>query len=61
MHTKQIITKDGDSWLFTIPAVPLEVVVPWILSQGGNAVPLEPQLVVDKVKEQTLKLLNKLA
>jgi predicted DNA-binding transcriptional regulator YafY len=61
MHTKQTITKDGNSWIFTIPAVPLEVVVPWILSQGGNAIPLEPQLVVDKVKEQTLNLLNQLA
>ena len=39
----------GD-WLFTIPEVPGEVVVPWILSQQGQAVPLEPPELVERVR-----------
>ncbi|MDD4817448.1 MAG: WYL domain-containing protein [Victivallaceae bacterium] len=62
MHSEQKIElePDGKSWLFTIPEVPSEVVVPWILSQGGDAVPLSPQCIVDAVREKTEALLVKI-
>ena len=48
MHSKQKITKIRDgSFLFSIPEVPAEVVVPWILSQKDEAVPLEPPEIVE--------------
>jgi len=61
MHTKQRIRKDdGDTWLFTIPEVPEQVVVPWILSQQGEAVPLEPPEIVEAVRKAASALLGKL-
>ena len=47
MHTRQTLQKEPnrDSWIFSIPAVPAEIIVPWILSQGGDAVPLSPQSI----------------
>lgn len=62
MHSGQTIEAeaDGHSWMFTVPSVPREVVVPWILSQGGNAVPLSPQCIVEAVREKTMALLGKL-
>ena len=48
MHSKQKIKKNRDgSFLFSIPEVPAEVVVPWILSQKDEAVPLEPPEIVE--------------
>ncbi len=48
MHSKQKITKIRDgSFLFSIPEVPAEVVVPWILSQKDEAVPLEQPEIVE--------------
>ena len=62
MHSKQRIRKYGkDRWLFTIPEVPEQVVVPWILSQRGEAVPLEPPEIVEAVKNSAAALLGKLA
>ena len=62
MHSKQRIRKEGKgSWLFTIPEVPEQVVVPWILSQRGEAVPLEPPEIVLAVKNAAAALLGKLA
>ena len=49
------------SWLFTIPEVPEQVVVPWILSQQGEAIPLEPPEIVEAVRAAAAKLLTKLA
>ena len=58
MHSKQSITPndDGVSWTYSIPAISAEVIVPWILSQGGNAVPLSPQSIVDEVRERVKRL-----
>lgn len=58
MHSGQTITPEdgGKSWLFRIPAVPLEVAVPWIMSQKGDAIPLAPQEVVDAVKAAAQKI-----
>ena len=44
------MNRDG-SFLFAIPEVPAEVVVPWILSQKGEAVPLEPLETVEAVRK----------
>lgn len=54
MHSQQTIVRaaDGKSWLFTIPEVPMEIICPWILAQGGNAVPLSPPCIVDRVRQQ---------
>ena len=61
MHTKQAVRqrKDG-SWLFTIPAVAAEVVVPWILSQHGEAVPLEPPALIKAVRKAAQATLDSL-
>ncbi|MBO5992296.1 MAG: WYL domain-containing protein [Lentisphaeria bacterium] len=63
MHSGQIVTEEteGKSWLFYIPEVPKEVIIPWILSQGGEAIPLEPQEIVDEVKLRTAAILERLA
>ena len=51
MHFGQKVKKNRDgSFLFSIPEVPAEVVVPWILSQKGEAVPLEPPEIVEAVR-----------
>ena len=61
MHTKQRLKKEGkDRWLFTIPEVPEQVIVPWILSQQGEAIPLEPPEIVEAVKAAAKKLIEKL-
>ena len=62
MHTKQRIRKDGSgTWIFTIPEVPEQVVVPWILSQRGEAIPLEPPEIVEAVRTAAAELQAKLA
>ena len=61
MHSKQKITKKRDgSCLFTIPEVPAEIVVPWILSQKGEAVPLEPTELVAAVRKGAQATLDSL-
>ena len=61
MHSKQTIRKNGDgSCLFSIPEVPAEVIVPWILSQKGEAVPLEPPELVDAVRKGARATLDSL-
>jgi len=62
MHTKQRIRKDGrGAWLFILPEVPEQVIVPWILSQRGDAVPLEPPEIVAAVKAAATSLLEHLS
>ena len=62
MHTKQRIKKDGkNTWLFTIPEVPEQVIVPWILSQRGEAIPVEPPEIVEAVKVAATALLKNLS
>lgn len=62
MHSKQKVTKKRDGTvLFTIPEVPAEVVVPWILSQKGEAVPLEPPEIVEAVRKGAQATLDSLA
>ncbi len=61
MHSKQSLKKESDgSWLFTLPEVPEEVIVPWILSQRGEAIPLQPPEIVDAVKKSAKAVLAKL-
>jgi len=61
MHSRQTLTENPDkSWLFTIPEVPEQIIVPWILSQGGDAIPLEPQEIVDAVKRRAAALLDRM-
>ncbi len=54
MHSRQTVTpnEDGVSWTYSIPEIATEVIVPWILSQGGNAVPLSPPCIVDGVRNR---------
>ena len=62
MHSKQKITKKRDgTFLFSIPEVPAEVIVPWILSQKGEAVPLEPPVIVEAVRKGAQATLDSLA
>ena len=62
MHTKQRLKREGKGrWLFTIPEVPEQVVVPWILSQRGKAVPIEPPEIVDAVRKAATAILDKIA
>lgn len=60
MHSQQTIIEEakGESWIFHIPEIPKEVIVPWILSQGGNAIPLEPQIIVDEVRKKATSILQ---
>jgi len=61
MHTKQRLKREGKGkWLFTIPEVPEQVIVPWILSQRGEAMPLEPPEIVDAVREAATSILGKI-
>ena len=62
MHSKQRLSKEGkDTWLFTLPEVPEQVIVPWILSQRGEAIPLEPPEIVEAVKTSAAALLSRLS
>ena len=61
MNSKQAIRKDRDgSWMFRIPEVPAEVVVPWILAQRGDAVPLEPPELVEAVRRDAAAIMKNL-
>lgn len=64
MHTKQKIRKDPNvpgAFLFSIPAVPTEVIMPWILAQHGNAVPLNPPELVEVVRQAAAKITESLS
>jgi predicted DNA-binding transcriptional regulator YafY len=62
MHSRQKVRKNRDgSFLFSIPEVPAEVVVPWILSQKGEAVPIEPPEIVEAVRKGAQATLDSLA
>ena len=62
MHSGQKVKKNRDgSYLFSIPEVPAEVVVPWILSQKGEAVPIEPPEIVEAVRKGAQATLDSLA
>ena len=64
MHTRQAIAKDRETpgaFLFTIPSVPLAVIVPWILAQRGDAVPLSPPELVDAVRHDAALIAQKLS
>lgn len=63
MHSKQKIKAErgGKSWIFTIPEVSKEVITPWILSQGGNAIPLCPPEIVEDVREKAFSITQNLA
>lgn len=61
MHSKQKIRENRDgSWTFLIPEVPAEVVVPWILAQRGDAVPLSPPELVDAVRRDAAAIVKRL-
>ena len=60
MHTKQRLKREGKGkWLFIIPEVPEQVIVPWILSQRGEATPIEPPEIVAAVREAATAILDK--
>ena len=60
MHSGQKIRKTADGWLFHIPEVPGEVIVPWILSQKGQAVPLAPPELIESVRNGAQTVLDSL-
>ena len=61
MHSKQTLKKNRDgSWLFTIPAISEQVIVPWIISQQGDAIPLEPPEIVEAGRNAAQSILEKL-
>ena len=52
MHSRQTVRRKKDgAWMFELPEVAAEVVVPGILSQKGEAVPLEPLELVEAVRK----------
>jgi len=61
MHPKQRLKREGKGkWLFTIPEVPEQVVVPRILSRRGEAAPIEPPEIVESspLENSRLHLVN---
>ena len=62
MHSRQKITKEkgSESYILKIPAVAEEVIVPWILAQQGEAVPLEPECIRESIKIAAEKILTSL-
>ena len=61
MHSKQSIRKLRDgSYLFTVPEVSAEVIVPWILSQRGEAVPVGPPELIEAVRKGARATLDSL-
>ena len=57
LHSGQNFVQDEDgSYLMTVPAAPLERLVPWILNQQGNASPETPSSFVDAVRKAILRL-----
>lgn len=58
MHSRQKIKKTANGWLFHIPEVPGEVIVPWILSQKGQAIPLEPPELLKSVRAGAQSVLD---
>ena len=56
MHTKQIIKDTKDGGLFFIPEIAAEIIVPWLLSQGGDAVPLEPPELIENFRRKVQAL-----
>ena len=62
MHSAQRIESLPDgTFLFKIPAVAPEVVVPWIMSQRGEAIPLEPEAIRTAVADAAKSTLAGLA
>ncbi len=63
MHSKQKITAErgGKSWIFSIPEISKEVITPWILSQGGNAIPLCPPEIVEDVRKKAFAVTENLS
>ena len=60
----EAIAKDRETpgaFLFPIPSVPLAVIVPWILAQRGDAVPLSPPELVDAVRHDAALIAQKLS
>ncbi len=61
MHSQQKLIKNSDGkTIFYIPQAPEEVIVPWILSQQGEAIPIAPlelkQRVNDKIRQLQRKM-----
>jgi predicted DNA-binding transcriptional regulator YafY len=60
MHTRQRIKETKDGGLFFIPEIAAEIIVPWLLSQGGEAVPLEPPELIDVFRRKVQALSHSL-
>ena len=60
--TKQRLKREGrGKWLFIIPEVSEQVIVPWILSQRGEATPIEPPEIVDAVRKSAALILERIS
>ena len=58
--SRRTVRQGKGKWLFTIPEVPKQVIVPWILSQRGEATPIEPPEIVAAVREAATAILKKM-
>ena len=57
IHSRQELKMlPGNTAIFQIPQVAEEVIVPWILSQQGDATPLAPEELKQAVKSKINKL-----
>lgn len=59
MHPEQKIEVDGNGgFILTIPSVAPEIIVPWIMRQCGDAIPLSPPEIVEEIRKNTEKILQ---
>ena len=57
LHSGQSFALGDDGFfIMNVPSVPLELLVPWILRQQGNAEPLSPPAAVEAVKAAVRRL-----
>lgn len=59
LHAEQTLeeeTDNIDSFILTVPDAAEIHVIEWILARGGDAVPLEPQTLVDAVREKVSRM-----
>ena len=55
--TQAIIAKDMDTFILSVPDISMEEMFRWTLSQvPGDAIPIEPQTMVDAFKEALDKM-----
>lgn len=59
IHSKQrFVTKDDGSYIMTFPGAAKQLVIEWILSQRGNAIPQQPKELVEDTRHTCKKMME---